>query len=253
MEDDELGARGLRDPGRVVEHPDRHVELLATLGVAHEAGDRRVDREHDPVLPRELPKRSAQGSPSRTSPRSRSRRPCSRARGGSRPPPRGSRARAPGPAEPELTHGANHAVRPRSYAFGHGKSPTHPNRPARARHRPPARRPLARGRGRSRDWNIDVVAAFMRAAYGKGYCDSLTEDAPGSLCVDHGYRVPGPGAPLRASSGVQEPRLDFPAWPEGRIRRGSCSRCPSRRCSRSSSSTSRSPGAGRPRSSSRRS
>jgi hypothetical protein len=41
------------------------------------------------------------------------------------------------------------------------------------------------------DWNLDVVAAFMRAAYGKGYCDALTEDAPGSLCLDHGYRVPG--------------------------------------------------------------
>ena len=40
------------------------------------------------------------------------------------------------------------------------------------------------------EWSLDVVAAFMRAAYGKGYCDSLTEDAPGSLCVDHGYRVP---------------------------------------------------------------
>jgi hypothetical protein len=36
----------------------------------------------------------------------------------------------------------------------------------------------------------DVVAAFMRAAYGKGYCDALTEDAPGTLCADHGYRVP---------------------------------------------------------------
>ena len=40
------------------------------------------------------------------------------------------------------------------------------------------------------DWSIEVVAAFMRAAYGKGYCDALTEDAPGSLCADHGYRVP---------------------------------------------------------------
>ena len=30
----------------------------------------------------------------------------------------------------------------------------------------------------------------MRAAYGKGYCDALTEDSPGSLCADHGYRVP---------------------------------------------------------------
>ena len=40
------------------------------------------------------------------------------------------------------------------------------------------------------DWNLDVVAAFMRAAYGKGYCDALTEDTPGSLCEDHGYRIP---------------------------------------------------------------
>jgi hypothetical protein len=39
-------------------------------------------------------------------------------------------------------------------------------------------------------WNLEVVAAFMRAAYGKGYCDALTEDSPGSLCLDHGYRVP---------------------------------------------------------------
>jgi hypothetical protein len=41
------------------------------------------------------------------------------------------------------------------------------------------------------EWSLDVVAAFMRAAYGKGYCDALTEDAPGSLCHDHGYRIPG--------------------------------------------------------------
>jgi len=41
------------------------------------------------------------------------------------------------------------------------------------------------------DWNLEVVAAFMRAAYGKGYCDALTEDSPGSLCHDHGYRIPG--------------------------------------------------------------
>ncbi len=40
------------------------------------------------------------------------------------------------------------------------------------------------------EWNLEVVAAFMRAAYGKGYCDALTEDSPGSLCVEHGYRVP---------------------------------------------------------------
>ena len=47
------------------------------------------------------------------------------------------------------------------------------------------------------EWNLDVVAAFMRAAYGKGYCDALTEDARGSLCVDHGYRVPGRRQPVR--------------------------------------------------------
>jgi len=40
------------------------------------------------------------------------------------------------------------------------------------------------------EWSLEVVAAFMRAAYGKGYCDALTEDAPGSLCHAHGYRVP---------------------------------------------------------------
>ena len=40
------------------------------------------------------------------------------------------------------------------------------------------------------EWNLEVVAAIMRAAYGKGYCDALTEDSPGSLCEEHGYRVP---------------------------------------------------------------
>ena len=50
---------------------------------------------------------------------------------------------------------------------------------------------LWREAGDISEWNLDVVAAFMRAAYGKGYCDALTEDAPGSLCHDHGYRIPG--------------------------------------------------------------
>lgn len=40
------------------------------------------------------------------------------------------------------------------------------------------------------EWNLEVVAAFMRAAYGKGYCDALTEDSPGALCHEHGYRIP---------------------------------------------------------------
>ena len=40
------------------------------------------------------------------------------------------------------------------------------------------------------EWNLEVVAAFMRASYGKGYCDALTEESPGTLCVEHGYDVP---------------------------------------------------------------
>ena len=40
------------------------------------------------------------------------------------------------------------------------------------------------------EWNLQVAAAFMRAAYGKGYCDALTEEDHGSLCRDHGYRIP---------------------------------------------------------------
>ena len=50
------------------------------------------------------------------------------------------------------------------------------------------------------DWSLDIVAAFIRAAYGKGYCDALTEESPGSLCVDHGYRIgarPSGTAPRR--------------------------------------------------------
>jgi len=54
MEDDRLGAGGLGDPGRVVEHPDRHALLLVALDVAHEAGDRRVDGEGDLRLARSL-------------------------------------------------------------------------------------------------------------------------------------------------------------------------------------------------------
>jgi hypothetical protein len=48
------------------------------------------------------------------------------------------------------------------------------------------------------EWSLEVVSAFMRAAYGKGYCDALTEEAPGSLCADHGYRVPARGATAHA-------------------------------------------------------
>jgi hypothetical protein len=47
------------------------------------------------------------------------------------------------------------------------------------------------------DWSLEVVAAFIRAAYGKGYCDALTEESPGALCVEHGYRMPDRRVPER--------------------------------------------------------
>ncbi len=50
------------------------------------------------------------------------------------------------------------------------------------------------------EWNIDVVGAFLRAAYGKGYCDALTEDAHGRLCADHGYAVPERRPPMREAA-----------------------------------------------------
>ena len=85
------------------------------------------------------------------------------------------------------------------------------------------------------EWNLEVVAAFMRAAYGKGYCDALTEDAPGSLCHDHGYRDPGAtrnGAPpvarrvretsaVRSATSRQTLRATIPPWRGSAVRRGS--------------------------------
>lgn len=40
------------------------------------------------------------------------------------------------------------------------------------------------------EWNLEVVSAFMRACYGKGYCDSITENPRGALLAAHGYLVP---------------------------------------------------------------
>ncbi len=50
------------------------------------------------------------------------------------------------------------------------------------------------------EWNLEVVAAFIRAAYGKGYCDALTEEDPGSLCLEHGYRIPERPASVERSN-----------------------------------------------------
>ena len=54
MEDDGRRAGGPGDAGRVVEHADGHVELLAALGMTHEAGDRRVDGKDDAGVARQL-------------------------------------------------------------------------------------------------------------------------------------------------------------------------------------------------------
>src|SRR5205823_8189415 len=47
MEHDELRAAGLGEARRMVEHPERHLELLAPVGMAHEGGEWGVHRERD--------------------------------------------------------------------------------------------------------------------------------------------------------------------------------------------------------------
>jgi len=54
VEDDDLRAGRLCDARRMVEHPDSHIELFATFGMAHEACDWGVDGKHDARLAREL-------------------------------------------------------------------------------------------------------------------------------------------------------------------------------------------------------
>jgi hypothetical protein len=40
------------------------------------------------------------------------------------------------------------------------------------------------------EWNLEKVASFLRAAYGKGYTSALVEETRGQLCSDYGYQVP---------------------------------------------------------------
>jgi hypothetical protein len=224
VKDDELGAGSLGDSGRVVEHPDGHSLLLVALDMPHEPGDRRVDGEHDPGLASELAEALRPGVihpeltlevdlagrvPAllkehdrclRTLPRGNASRSESKPGHGtpsvSPPEPgfsrREARSRRNRLAKEEGgsrgKHGFPRVVRPPFYAFAMAKRPTRIDlleldidlRLA----------DLWREAGEIEDWNIEVVAAFMRAAYGKGYCDALTEDSPGSLCEEHGYRVP---------------------------------------------------------------
>jgi hypothetical protein len=43
------------------------------------------------------------------------------------------------------------------------------------------------------EWTTEVIAAFLRAAYGRGYVDALEEERRGErgkLCADNDYRIP---------------------------------------------------------------
>ena len=95
------------------------------------------------------------------------------------------------------------------------------------------------------EWNLEIVAAFMRAAYGKGYCDALTEESPGELCHEHGYRVPPQASrddPQLVAGRARISGVRVSA--QSRARSSSRSRSPAR--SRSSCSTRRSPVGGTP-------
>ena len=105
------------------------------------------------------------------------------------------------------------------------------------------------------EWNLEVVSAFMRASYGKGYCDAFTEDSPGCAVPRPRLRDPGSAAvrPRRLTSTQRCPRRTLRAagilraWPGSALRRVSSSPSRSRRCSPYSSSTPRSRAAARRR------
>lgn len=45
--------------------------------------------------------------------------------------------------------------------------------------------------GEIEEWNEDAIGSFMRAAYGRGYCDALKEvkeGKPEQLLIENGYR-----------------------------------------------------------------
>jgi hypothetical protein len=43
---------------------------------------------------------------------------------------------------------------------------------------------------RSGEWGSAHAAAVLRLAYGRGYCDALSEGVRGRLCLDHALAVP---------------------------------------------------------------
>ena len=190
MEDDELRTDGLGEARRVVEHPQRHLELLAAVGMAHEGSERGMHRERDVRADGSFPEQrgrlvvepEAAHEPDLAGPvavgheRRERLLKCRRLGQPARAVADVTHSREPMPSDPVSTFFAM------------------PKRPSRIdlleldidlRLADLWRETLD-----VTDWNLEVVAAFLRAAYGKGYCDALTEDAPGSLCHEHGYRIP---------------------------------------------------------------
>lgn len=42
----------------------------------------------------------------------------------------------------------------------------------------------------SDELTLELVACLLRAAYGRGYVDAVSEPDPGALLREHGYKVP---------------------------------------------------------------
>ena len=196
MEDDELRAARLRDAGGVVEHAHGAPVLRLPLDVPEEGGERRVDREHDVAVGCALAEMRGERlvhpeaaleielagvvAPREEKLHRRLRRVPARQSG--RPDTDRSHP------EPTIRRGGRGSVRSPRYVL---RMPRRPSRIELLELDIDLRlTDLWAEAAEVDEWNLDVVAALMRAAYGKGYCDALTEDEPGSLCRDHGYVVP---------------------------------------------------------------
>ena len=200
MEDDDLGSAGGGDPGAAVERADRGGELPAgRLEMPHEAEQRRMDGERhvgvarrfaEPLGPRIVhPEPTLEvdlaGVVARRSHR------VSTARSGS------SRTGIARQTDANSCHLRElYVVRRSSYASGMDQ----PTRIDLLELDIDLRlADLWREAADVTEWNLEVVSAFMRASYGKGYCDAFTEDSPGALCHDHGYEIPGRRQSVRAA------------------------------------------------------
>ena len=192
VEDDESRARGLRETGGVVEHPECHLELLLACDVPEEGGEGRVHGERDVGGAQGLAEHGrsvvvepeAAGEPDLAGA-------IAAGLEGLRALLERGRLRQPGRPDPDLRHAGTLDGCPSDAFSTLSAMANSPSRIDLLELDIDLRlADLWREAAEISEWNLDVVAAFMRAAYGKGYCDALTEDSPGSLCHDHGYRIP---------------------------------------------------------------